>query len=40
MNISLGACGTLNDLDWKVIVGVSWKSMIRYRALPRYEAKE
>jgi hypothetical protein len=40
MNISLGACRTLNDLDRRVTVGVSSKSMIDYRMLPRYEVIE
>jgi hypothetical protein len=39
-NISLGACRTLKDLDLRVIVGYSSKSMISYMVLPGYEGKE
>jgi hypothetical protein len=40
MNSSLGACRTLNDLDMRLIVGYSSKSMISHRMPKGYEGKE
>ncbi len=40
MNSSLGACRTLKDLDLRLIVGYSSKSMISYRVPNGYEGKE
>ena len=40
MNRSLGACRTLKDLDLRLIVGYSSKSMISYREPNGYEDKE
>ena len=36
MNSSLGACRTLKDLDRRVTVGCSSKSMIKYRVPKDY----
>ena len=40
MNSSLGACRTLKDLDLRLIVGYSSKSMISYRVPNGYEGKK